>query len=363
MRNFVLKISTDYTEGGTLAQIMNPSSIEFAEELVGYEDFTCKIPIVHPDVAQITEHKKAAFYEIVDGSDVLIWSGYVDEPEHDFNWLYFSASDEKRFLREARIIIVDKDWSAGKTVTDALTELCNEANTRSGSDTGSLTFETDIGSEVINDTFSAGTDYLSILQKIAEKFEAQLTVRLNVIYLKTRIGTDRTSGVNFFELVASKGSPNENNISNLRYKRHGNQIVTYLYATNGTSNVSVTPTTPSEFPYIEKSQSVSGDDLTTDAQAYVDKYSLSQAEIEAELDQVLIDFYDLNVGDKIHIRIDQDNTFLDFEDDLEVIYKKSRVINGDLLFEAKVSTSTKQVVSGQAKLAGLETRIKTLELR
>jgi protein involved in polysaccharide export with SLBB domain len=127
--------------------------------------------------------------------------------------------------------------------------------------------------------------------------------------------------------------------------------------------VSVTPTTPSEFPYIEKSQSVSGDDLTTDAQAYVDKYSLSQAEIEAELDQVLIDFYDLNVGDKIHIRIDQDNTFLDFEDDLEVIYKKSRVINGDLLFEAKVSTSTKQVVSGQAKLAGLETRIKTLELR
>ena len=361
MRTFVLKISTDYTDEGMVAQIMNPSAIDFTDSLNAYDKFTCKIPIIHSDIPEITELKKAAFYEVDDGEDILLWSGYVDEPEHDLNWLYFSASDEKRFLKEGRIIIAEKDYSAGATVNAVMTELVNEANTRSGSDTGSLSFVTDIGSETINDIFPAGTNYFDIIKKIADKFDAQFTVRLNVIYLQTRIGTDRTSGTDLFELISSKLSPNDSNISNLKYKRLGNNIVTFLYATNGTDNT--TKTSTSDFPYMEKSQSFSGDDLATDAQAFVDKGAVSQAEITVELNQVLIDYYRLNVGDKIHIRVEQDNTFLDFEDDLEVISKRTTVTNGELTFDAKVSSTTKQVVTGQVKLAGLETRIKTLELR
>lgn len=358
MKTFVLKISTDYEE--MVAQVMQPSNVEFAEELEGYNSMSCQISLEHPDIAQITEHKKCALYEVDGGTDILIWSGYVDEPTHDLNWLYFSASDEKRFLKEARIVVAKKTYSAA-TLDSILTELVDEANTRSGGDTGNLSYVTDLGAETIDDVFEAGTDYYSVMTRLAEKLEAQFTVRLNVIYIQTRIGTDRSAGANFYELSLSKYSPNENNISKIEYKRLGNQLVNYLLGVSGTSSVTKTPAVASEFPHIEKSVAF-GDDLDADAQNYVDKNSVSQAEIEITLDPVLVDFHSIHVGDLLHVRVNYDNTLTDFEDDLEVIYKKTEIINGEYAFQAKVSTVAKQVVTGQQKLYGMEARLKTLEL-
>lgn len=353
----VLKISEDYIT--PVSQIINPPDVAFTDELLSTGQMNFRLSVDDSQVAFIKPYNKVQLFTIENGVDTLQWSGYIDRPKFDLENFVVECADEKRFM-ENKVIFEDKSYSS-ISVSDILSELVTEANTRSGGTRGNLSYETDL-TDLITKEFSEGTDYYSIINTIAKELEAEWYVRNNKIILKQTIGTDRTVEPNFLEFVSNIGSMNESNIANITGTIDGSSVVTSLIGKAGAAKVTKTQNT-SEFGHVERSNTFPEGDLSDQVDGFMNVRSASQREVSIEVNPDRVDFKNVNVGDLVKLRIERNNLLIDLEANVKVISRTVRFVDKKAQLDVKLGTVSKEVLTTENFLAELQRRVKALELQ
>lgn len=359
--DLVLKISSDYTAENTHAQIINPDTIAFTEELVNTGTLNFRISLADSQIDEIFEFRKAALYVIEDGTDNYLWSGYIEEIENDFGYANVKCGDEKDFLRN-KIILTDKNWTA-TSVNGMLTDITSEINGRKGVNEGALTFSTDMGSTTVAKQFSAGTSLFDILNEIADALDAEWKVQFNEIIFMHTIGTDRSiSGNDYVEFVWNNESPNENNITKFKNKRVGREVATVVFGKASGGTTSTVTGDTSIFGSIERSVSMDDGNVADQTQEYVDKHEVSQLEREFEVDVNEETAKVLHVGDMVKVKVIHGSVLADTDTALKVIEKRMVFENKTPTTTLKLATEKKEITSMDNFLSDLNRRVKRFEL-
>jgi len=359
--DFVVKVSLDYTDATVQAQFINPANLTFTSELKGFGRMSFLLPLSDPQLPAIVQHYKIAVYEISGGEDVLVWSGYIDEPEFDFENAIIFASDEKRGLQH-KIIFEQKVWGPD-TVSNILDELVTEANARSGGDRGNLSYTTD-SSESVNKTFEKGDSYYNIIDSIASQLELEWTVELNEIKLLATIGEDKSdiSGASFVEFVSNRNSPNENTITSFKDKRTGNSMATSLIGKSGASYQQATQNTAA-FGHIESMQNFPEGDLAEQTSAFLEQSSGSISTINVGVNTDRIRHDAVEVGDLAAMRIEGYSEIINTSSPVKIL-KKTVVIKDRIpQLSVTVSDLNRVIRDLPNALANLDRRIRAIELQ
>lgn len=351
----LIKLSNNYTD--VLAQLPEIQNLNYKQELKSNSSLTFTIQTTDPQLDFITDLRKVELIGVIDGVDVSLWTGYVSKPEIGIDFSKIICSDEKRYM-EKKIIFANKNW-ASKPIDEILDELVSEANARSG--TSELSYETDIGSTLYTQKPTIGTSYKKILDAIANEFEAEWTVVKNKIILKQTIGTDRTSGSNFFELVSDVNNPKETNISNVARKYNSEKIVTSVMGKSKSAYSSQTGNT-AEFGHIEGFKSFSEGNVSDQTAAYLDENKESQEEITFNIDPARVELLDLFIGDLVPARVSQGIPRLDFEANLKVISKTVTIQNNFAQTTIRMSDKARNLITAENVIAQMANDIEQLQI-
>lgn len=357
----VVKISNDYTQATTIAQLLNPDGLKFIDELVNTGSLEFSIPLSESQIFAFTEFKKIAIYSVESASDLLLWTGYISDIENDFAYANIKCGDEKDFLR-SKMLFSFKDYSA-TTLQNAISEMVSEANGRKGTNEAALDFDVNtVASMLMKKTFQQGTSYFDIIKEVCESLNIQWTVRFNKIILATSIGIDRSlSNENFFPLIWNAGSPNENNITKFKNKRSASEIATHVYGKSSSGNALISGD-KSIYGSIERSVSMDDGNITTQTQEYINKHQTSQLEreLDVEISEQMARI--IQIGDTVPVKIIHGSALVDTEANLKVIQKSAAFENKKPTIKVKVSTDTKQILNMENFLADLHRRVKRFEL-
>lgn len=357
--NIVIKISDDYTAATTTAQIINPDDLRFIDELVNSGSLSFRIPLSSVHIGSIIEFKKVALYAIEGGKDHLLWSGYIDVIENDFTDAFVRCGDEKDFLRN-KIIFGNKNWAA-TNISTAISSILTEANSRKGPTEGLLTLETELTSNV-GKQFTQGTTYFDILSELSDALNFEWSVRFNKIYIKTTIGTDRTvAGLDYFQFIWNKNSPNENSILSFKNTRNSREIATHVIGKGG-AGISIIAGDKSIYGSIERSISMDQGNIATQTQEYINSHQVSQ--IERDFNTIIDDEMarKIQIGDLVSVRIIHDSALVDTIASLKVIQKDFIFENKRPTIIFKLATLRKEVANAANFLAELNRRVKRIEL-
>lgn len=360
--SFVVKISTDYTEATYQAQFIAPDDLEFVKELEGVGSMKFRLPIHDPQIASIVEWNKVELYEIVDGDDILRFSGIILDPEINLQSVLVKCGDAKRYLQK-KIIFEDKSF-ATQTMTSILTTLVDESNARDGGIRGDLTFLTDVTDTITKD-FPRGTTYFEILNFCAKQLGAEWDVIQNQIIFYQTIGIDRTTDVggdDFVEFVYSKNSPNSNNISDYLNRKSGNLMITSLTGKAGAAYVQAEQNT-ANFGFLEGSLSFPEGDLSDQVQSKLDELSGSISVISIDVNANKVDFRKLNVGDLVGIRIEVDNPILDINQSIKVLKTTVKIINAEPVFSVSLGDISMVINDPANAIFKIDKRLKAVELQ
>lgn len=355
--DFVVKISNDYIAIDT--QIVNPNDLAFEKELKGTGKLDFTITIDNPQIAFIIQFKKVALYAVEDGADELLWSGYIENLDIDFDVVKVTCYDEKKFM-DKKILFSNKTWV--DPIGDILAELVNESNTRDSGSRGNLSYNTDLGDTVTKD-YAKGTKYSSIIGEVADLLNAEWDVVLNEIRVTTSIGTDKTSGPGFLELVSNINSPSENNIISYRQIRSGRDIVTSVIGKDSAAETTATANT-AEFGHVEAVQTFSGSSSLADqTAASIAESSVSQGYTEITVDSQSIDFREIEVGDTLAVRVERNNELLDIDDTVKILGKSVSLSDNTPMMTLKFGDIKKPITSPQNFMANLKKDIDSLKLQ
>jgi len=348
----IIKISADFET--FTAQFTNVDSLEYQEELAdtGFLKFT--LPISDPQLDAVFEFQKVSLYTPSGFDDILLWTGFISRIEYGINQVSIECGDGKKFLRK-KIIYADKTFT-GVTIDSILNTLVTESNSRSGEN---MTYTTDLTSTVTKD-FIKGAKYYDILTEIALLLNAEWKVEKEEIIFKSTIGEDKSTGVNFTELISSKENPNETNLESLLITRSTDELYTSVIGKDNTTYSEKNASTI--YGRLETLESFSDGDLSTQTQAFLDEHKISQQEITVEVAEVSIDFQDVNIGDVLQLRIEQGITYIDITEDVIVLSKTVKFTNGTPVLDLKVGTAKKQIESASNYFGNIQQRLDKLEL-
>jgi len=355
----VIKLSANY-QSPYLAQFIDANNIKFVQELVGSNKMTFSIPITNENIIWLQEYRKIELYDISSPQDISIWSGYIasDGIKYDDENVFVECIDEKGFMKK-KILYAQKTYSS-EAIADVLDELVTEANTRAG--VSELSYSTSLTATVTK-TFEKGKSYYDIFNEIAELLDVQWTVYQNEIKFETSIGSDRTTGDDFIELVSNKDSPDENNISFEVKTAKG--LATAILGKGGSTYQEAEDLT-TQFGRIEEVVSFSdggASDLQDQVDNYLDTHKVSQQEIDIRITDNSFGVRDLNIGDTVQVRINRGNTFTDIEDNLTVIEKSVSIVNTVAIVGFKVSSTVRETNTPQNQIAKLFSDVKKLQLQ
>lgn len=348
----VIKISNDYEN--FLAQFIDVNDLYFEEELASTGSLSFSIPISATQTEFLQRFRKISLY-ILDGvNDELVWTGYIEDIEDDFEKFTISCKDEKHFLKN-KIIYETKRFNVD--MGDALSTLTSEANARAGN--SFFSYENSI-TTTIDKTFEKGSDYYTIIQSLAELLNAEWNVLFGKIYFKSTIGIDRSTGSDFVEFVSNIDSPNEDNIK-FKGIRRGSEIGTAILGKAG-ATYSDKSDLLTIFGRIERFVSFEEGSADDQTQEYLDLHKTPQREIEIFITDNTIDFRKVNVGDIVSVRINRNNPLIDVNDTLKVIQKRVSFTNLTPKLEIKVSKLNKIIATPANLIAEIFNRVKKLEL-
>jgi len=358
--DLVVKISTDFTANGTLAQFINPENVTFSKELVNSGDMTFTVGLFDPQIAQILEFRKVELCAIENGEDFTLWTGVIEEIQNDFNFVNVKCAQEKDWLKR-KMLFEEKDWSA-VTIASALNIMITEANARKGVSEAILSYSTSLD-EVVGKVYPSGTYYFDIMKDLAELFGAEWDVVKNEIIIEEMIGTDRTTiGDDFLAFVWNVDSPNENNITKMTNFRRGAQIATRVIGKDKGGDEDALVGDTSIFGSVEQFISFSEGSTNDQLQAYLDSHEVTQEERNFEVNITEEQFKVVSVGDLIHLNINLGSPLVDFSGSLKVIKKSCSFENKSPNVSIVVATSSKAIITMSSFLADLSARTRSLEL-
>lgn len=335
-------------QGNPLTQLFAVQRFECTQTLNSYDQARFVIPSNHQD----NTLNKLKIYNEVKVSHLKTWkeSCYIHGVIHSveasltetvvtirsFEWLF-----------EKKLISIDMTWSNQSLVT-IVSWLLATINARY--DTG-ITLSCSL-SDMIDLTITKGATFASVLQEIV-KLGYQYRVINKTLCIDTRIGDDRTSWEDYFQLKWNVQDPLERNIAEATITTDAWQLINATF--EKTAGFQIDQESINTYGRIEESISADGNPTVALQETLTTKASGARV---LELSPIIQDFFTVNIWDLLAVHIDAGNEIMTYTGSVQVLQKLQDTRGKVRLI---VSTSTTRIPTLLETIREQEKRIKKLE--
>jgi len=294
-------ISTNFEN--VITTIFEPQSVSFSKKLFGSGTLKFSIKTRDVKVENIKQFNKIQLFYNDGKSETEMFNGYIANLEVDLSNIAITCFCGRELLK--RKYNPSTTDQTAKTPIEIIQWLIDESNYRDN--TNKLTLSSNLIRPI---TITAEkTNYNSIIDNVVDMVSGQWYVDKNNIVALDRIGENKLDQNNYFELVSSLRNPNSSNILNLKATLESTSIVTNLWAKNNTGTIRKRKNVD-EFGSIEMFNTFEDGDLETQATEFINKRSTPMRSYSLEVDRT-IGINDVNVGDSIWLRVEQEISLLD----------------------------------------------------
>lgn len=283
---------------------------------------------VKNEVTGLKRLQKIQFFEVENWEDVILFEWYISELNPWLNNIEIEAKDLRQLFQK-KMCIQDYSFSS-ETLHNIINNIVSDWNNEyweSWTVNINLTW-------TISKELKKGDNFYDIFYELWESFNWIWITKWTEIYFWEIVWEDKSVWEKFTEIIYNKNEPIENNLSEISRSNYST-IANIIFGTDGTSTIIKTnPSSISEFWPLAEYKNFREGDLETDTQSYLDIKSKEQFIYDIMPD---INSIDMNIWDKISLRIENVSEYLDIEGAVIVNSKNTRLINNTKVIEIWLS--------------------------
>jgi len=254
-----------------------------------------------------------------------IFDGVIFELVPDFEGVKVFCRDYRWFLEAKRYLTEDKTYTSQNSTT-IINDLLVWLNAKTSGDAYPETWTaiTDEEKTWLNREWSKGTSYFTVFEELALEMGKNWYIHENgIIELKDIVWDDKTEGDNYVELLFNGNEIAESNIGKIpgvtRQDTMANSIIPATWSIiNNTESIN-------NYIRLEEYKSLEGNEMTN----YLEKASQPQVIYTLDIRFNELD-NEINIGDKVAIRIETGIIHLDIEWEVFITRKKSKISGGEV---------------------------------
>lgn len=298
-------------QGNPLTQLFAVQRFECTQTLNSYDQARFVIPSNHQD----NTLNKLKIYNEVKVSYLKAWkeSCYIHGVIHSIEASLTETIVTIRsfeWLFEKKLISSDLSYT-NQSLQSIVSWLLATINARY--DTG-ITLSCSL-SDMIDLTITKGATFASVLQEIV-KLGYQYRVVNKILCIVTRIGEDRTTGENYFQLKWNVQDPLERNIAEATITTDAWQLINAPF--EKTAGFQIDQESINTYGRIEESISADGNPTVALQETLTTKASGARV---LELSPIIQDFFTVNIWDLLAVQIDAGNEIMTYTGSVQVLQK------------------------------------------
>lgn len=344
----IIKIYNKTTDLLPKLQIENINSLEISENLTSYSYCTLSIPVIE----WIEELDIIRIYEIQD-TDILLFEGYIDSFTPWINEITLEIKDYKALLQR-KWILADVTYTT-QTPKQIIDDMISDYNSL-----GDNWFCVSWISDTTTKELTMWDNLYDIINELANESWSQWILYWTTIYFNELVWDDYSTWINFKEIIYNWIDTSENNINTIKLTQYWDveNIVVWIDESGNKILKTDSASIATYWPMFWKIN-VRDWDLETLTQAYLDFKKTPQKIYKLEIEPFTID---VNIWDKIHARIEEVNSYLNYEWAVFVITKTTKIENATKVVTYWVSTSNIKVKDFIHTMRDIETAINYLSI-
>jgi len=350
---YVLKIYSNQNSSNPFNTVENLNNISFSWDLNDFSVMKIDLPI---NVSWLSQFNKIELCTTVDDTDVVEFWWYIHTISPSNGKITLECRNYKALMLK-KIILSDKDFSwatLSVAINSILLEWKNETNEDwffSTSFTGTFTKK-----------FSEWDKLFDILDEIADLTSCVRNVVWNTIIFDEIIWTDRSilANPNFFELIFNGEDLTENNIDTISTSTYWT-LSNMVIGKDNTWKVMLKDTTSiTEFWVFSEYKSFREWNLAEQTQKFLDTKKNEQKIFSIKARKNIGN--ELNMWDKIHLRVENLNEYMNIETDVFILKKEVSIENGTKIINLTVSEIYATIDTLTGKLNRIQKDIHLLSL-
>lgn len=273
--------------------------------------------------------------EVINNNDVVLFDWYIEDFEVWLNDLNITIKDFKNLFQNKKIL--SNKTFTNQTPKQIIDNLIWDYNLKwdNWNCISSIT-------TTITKSYSIWDNYYDIINEICDFLQLQWIIKDNTIFVEEFIWEDKSSWVNFFEFIYNAIDITENNIISIN--RKSTPIFNIIIWIDKDWNKSIQEDLTSinnNWP-LSNNINIRNGDLATITQSFLDFYKTEK--VYYELESELLN-QELNIGDKVAVRIEEAGEYLNFEWTAFIISKESDFINNSRFIKYNISTNNIKIKS------------------
>lgn len=312
-------------ETDPIDQLETIRSIEIEEQLDSFSTLSFVVDYYNDQTFWLNTRNLKEFLRVKlkkeNGSnEETVFDGVIFELVPNFEGVQVSCRDYRGFLSDKRYLTADKTYT-NQTSTQILDDLLAWLNAKTTSDPypENWTYSQDEVKTWLSKDWKKGTSYFTVFKELALEMGKSWYIKEDwVIQFKTVVWEDKTDGENYIELLFNGYEMAESNIGAIPEVTRQDTMANSIIPATG----SIVNNTESINNYIrlEEYQNLEGEELTN----YLAKSSQPQIIYTLDIKFTELDG-ELNIGDKVAIRIETGIIHLDIEGEVFITKKKSQI--------------------------------------
>lgn len=340
--DYIIKIYNSLNDTRPKVTIEDFESLKFQEDLTSFSSWSCTTSqiewILKNDIIKIIE---------VGDTDNIIFNWFIDDLEVWIEKINITFKDFK-WLFQNKKVLSDKSFT-NKTPKEIIDNLIADYNSR----WDNWICTSDI-TTTITKQYKIWDNYFDIINEICDFLQIQWIIKNNEIIIKNFVWVDRTLNADFFEFIYNWTDIAENNIITINRKTTPiYNIIIWIDKDNNKTikqdNTSITNNWP-----IANTISVRVWSLEAITQAFLDFYKTEKYyyEIQSSLLEA-----NLNIWDKVKVRIEEAGDYLDFEWNAFIIWKETTFENNSKFIKYSISTNNIKIKSFIQRMRDIDSNI------
>ena len=277
---------------------------------------------------ELKPYNKIEFFEVINWEDILVFSGYIYNVVINLIWYNLEIRDENDLMNK-KLVLSDKTYTT-QTPWQILNDITWDWETETWEDWQVISSVSD----TITIDFKEWDTFYSVLNELSQQLQYNWLVKNQTIYFDEVVSEDKSTWPWFEEIVYNADDNSETNISDIKLEYYWNisnliigwnNVEKVLYKTTDTRGI------------IWEYRAFNDWDLTTQTEEYL---NLKNKEIFNYSIEVLLDKTNINLWDKVYLRIENTpNWLLDFESNVIVNNVKLEYKNAKIFKTISVNNS------------------------
>lgn len=340
--DLIIKIFNSINDVRPKVTIEDFENLQLQEDLTSFSSWSCLTSIIDwiqkNDIIKIIE---------VWETDVIIFDWYIDTLEVWIEKLSLTFKDYKSLFQNKKIL--NNKTFTNQTPKQIIDNLIWDYNSKwdTWSCVSSIT-------STLTKEYKIWDNYYDIINEICDFLQIQWIIKNNIIYVQDFVWLDRTSWSNFFEFIYNGTDIAENNIINISKKTTPIYNIIIWIDSNNNKTIKEDSTSITNNWPIANSINIRIWSLEEITQSFLDFYKTEKSYFEIESSLLEIN---LNIWDKVKVRIEEAGSYLNFEWNAFIIWKETTFENNSKFIKYNISTNNIKIKSFIQRMRDIDSQI------